>query len=355
MPSSLLSQTSLVGFLPDDNVNHQHGVAAHVAVETTEIIHEVSAAFELKLKTHDMDPRNVLQNLSTLELELEVNLIGLCLLPIRLIAGLIASEVAQMTEGSHSQSETYDAVSKTLDRIENKLEMLRFKDFNSAMAKADNAARAKMDFEKARDLAIEAYSTVDPMDKIACTELRICSAAGCVSDQELVVEARTALGRLVHDKSVIQEVRASSGPWFFSSSRKKNNEFLARLYRLIASTLKGLPDDQELHLFVVCPKWTSALCIDNTCTDFYGRHVGPSLRSVTLAIYSLSTFPFMWTEGELHMGRASCLIRHPVDMKEALACHDDRFHNNSVNPADLRRVELLRESLAKLYSFKTEF
>ena len=233
---------------PMEMVTEDEGRSTEYEVGAGEVVIEKlrEAVEGIEIKYHgepgDMNALSLLKHAPSLEL----NLVDIGLLLFRIIGKKIAADTA----GLYSAEATHKAVTQALERLEKQIGMLLVKDIEAAKqffatAKkhwlAGNAERAKDDFKEARRLSIEAYSTLNPMEKVVCTELRICAAAGYMSDKELKVEALQAIDELVHDKSLVKELNYDSfGPAWFTDSEKKNHQLLERCYRMINSTIKKL-------------------------------------------------------------------------------------------------------------------
>ena len=100
---------------------------------------------ELSLKLMDMAP------------SVELNLVSVCLLPLRIVRKIIGDKVATKTDGSYSGEAAHKAATKALERLEKQVGMLLVKDLEAAKEffasalrqwRAGNGDRARHQFEE---------------------------------------------------------------------------------------------------------------------------------------------------------------------------------------------------------------
>ena len=158
--------------------------------------------------------------------------------------------VAKNTEGTYSSEDIHKATTKAIERMEKKVDMIRLKDLASAKRifkgalnhrKRGNVRQSKEDFWQARGLANEAFSPLDPMDKIVCSDVQICSARGYMNDSEFLVEVQNVFTALLDDKDVRKELLADRSSYWVAASIQRNRHLKNKFHRLLISTLAQLP------------------------------------------------------------------------------------------------------------------
>ena len=188
--------------------------------------------------------------------DIHISLVDVALVPIRWGKKLIMAKIAKETEGSYSSKGLYKAMTKAIERVEKKVDKLLVKDlesansfFTSALAhvKDGNFEEAQRQFKEAHRLAIEAFSTLDPMKKIACTDIRICAAAGCMNDEAFFTEINSAFTRLIAASDTDrtqEEIFCDSGSYWLTSSQKANYALKCKFCNLLVSTFRRSPCDE---------------------------------------------------------------------------------------------------------------
>jgi hypothetical protein len=279
----------------------------------------------------DGDTDNILgaiQRIPTATLSLS----GVALWILGLGVGVAKAEVAQATQGLYSAEGKNKAMTQALARIEKHLDRMQRKDLEAAhlflrsgiahLRDADTIRRgvggdgaqavgricihlnkAEEDFTDARRLAMEGFSQLNAMDKVACTDLWISSSyfravtsslkegEGGVSADEMTAfrtDANMALKTLIHDDSE-KNVRKELNPSWWSST-KLNHALLRRLRELVDTTRarvlghrlmpwEPLSDGWETDLQVTRPGGgTEKELITNLIVDRVGRTPAFTLR-----------------------------------------------------------------------------
>eukprot|EP00505_MAST-04D_sp_SCG-Rhode-Island_P005075 Stramenopile-MAST_4_protein_5075 len=280
--------------MEDEGRRNSDSGLAHATVSTFEHLEEGMESLEVKYHLKD-DASNLL-SLFKHKPNVELNLVSLCLLPLRMIGKFFTHKVATNVDGTYSGKATHNAVTDTLERLEKQVGMLLVKDFKSAKTmftaalkqwRAGNGERAKTQFEQAWNLSVQAYSTLNPMEKVVCTELRICAAAGCMTDEEYEVEAQDAIHALVHDESLIKELKDRSfAPAWITDGKQKNHRLLLRCYDMIDATLSA----SHCRWRSTLPAgWSTALQFeDGLFTEEVARKVGINDKKATFEGHSCS-------------------------------------------------------------------